>query len=502
VAAEFEQNPDWRARIRQARKSVVIFPPNFTPQNSFLVLDGSGIIRTESPNNVIKLSDRNSSKRNHQELKTFFKHVANIGLITIALEASVMGVKLGMMSYENNSAWNNAETIPNISGLEMGGSLSLENYGLTEQNYISPLGKVRYDQAMNDVKDLYENEKMRSFRIELQWRNIVDENGKFNFGMERKLLNYLLNQDDTEVTLNLPDIKTFRWPEQNVPDENVVYLKEVQVKGGVVHTDDKIAKLAVEAESAALKDLQDNYTDKQLLHIKTIQFNNESKKLFGDNAVTIGDDVNIKSVKNVMENFPKFANVQFLFNSAGYFNIESTKELFGKLRALYPNIKLTMGIDYYGIDVGNYKLPLLGEVNPENIPIFGNVDPRFYDEFLGNEFLKAKNDATKLNYKMEITELQAEPWDGNPKLPGNIVKDFNYEVNRAAGILPESKADNTKLMRVWGLEYLMQHKNDPEVKQILTEIKEINAKNQSEKAVSRNIILLFDSKQEDLALAA
>jgi hypothetical protein len=141
-----------------------------------------------------------------------------------------------------------------------------------------------------------------------------------------------------------------------------------------------------------------------------------------------------------------------------------------------------MGIDYYGIDVGNYKLPLIGDVNPEKIPIFNTVDPRFYNEFLGNEFLKAKDDATKLNYKMEITELQAEPWDGNQKLPGNIVEDFNYEINRAAGILPESKTDDTKLMRVWGLEYLMQHKKDPDVKKILAEMKEINSKYLEEKS--------------------
>jgi hypothetical protein len=104
-----------------------------------------------------------------------------------------------------------------------------------------------------------------------------------------------------------------------------------------------------------------------------------------------------------------------------------------------------------------------------------------------------------MNFKIEVTELQVEPWDHKDKLPGNIVRDFNYELNRAAQILPEQKTeavasqdDNTKVMRVWGSEYLEQHKNDPEVKKILEEIKDINSKYQSEKAVGG----------EDLALAA
>jgi hypothetical protein len=247
----------------------------------------------------------------------------------------------------------------------------------------------------------------------------------------------------------------------------------------VIYANDLLAKQSIQYESDVLNYLQNNYTSKQLSNIKTIQFNNESKHVFGDEANEIDDSANIASVTNVMENFPKFANVKFMFNSAGFFDIEGLETLFGKLKDKYPQIKLVMGIDYYPIDVGSVDLPLVGKANPENVAIFGRIDPLVYDNLLGNEFQKAKDNAFKLNYKILISELQVEPWDGNAKLPGNIVQDFNYATERGIEILPskeQAKAQDNVEEDVWGLEYLEKNKNDHDCKQILQEIKETNSK--------------------------
>jgi len=38
--------------------------------------------------------------------------------------------------------------------------------------------------------------------------------------------------------------------------------------------------------------------------------------------------------------------------------------------------------------------------------------------FWEKDFQKAKDDASKVNYKEVVTELEAEPWDGNAKVAG------------------------------------------------------------------------------------
>jgi len=242
-----------------------------------------------------------------------------------------------------------------------------------------------------------------------------------------------------------------------------------------------LAKEAIKYESEVLNYLQNNYSREQLSRIKVIQLNNESKNGFGDNEIVTDEAYDVESVSNVIDNFPEFSDVKFLFNSAGFYDINSIESLFQKLKTKYPNIQLDLGIDDYGNDVGDVDFPIIGDIDPEELPVLGHVDPLFYDTLLNNDFKRAEDDQTKIGFQEEITELQVEPWDGNAKLPGNPVDDFQYSLERGIEILNSDK-EQTKLSNneikigIWGLEYLMQNKNGPDNKKILEEIKDINTK--------------------------
>lgn len=81
-----------------------------------------------------------------------------------------------------------------MSNVEIGGSFSLERYGLTLENYNTIWGKEQYKKVMDDLKYLHQNEKINNFRIEFQWKDVVGKNGNFNPNLDGKMINYLLNQ--------------------------------------------------------------------------------------------------------------------------------------------------------------------------------------------------------------------------------------------------------------------------------------------------------------------
>jgi hypothetical protein len=497
-----------------------------TTNNSFLNLSGELIVKkelleidSETTPNVIFLADRRAPEKRSRTTKNILRSAVYIGVMTVGLEASAMGLRIGMSAWDNSSDWQeaglppsvfldkNADILPHV---EIGGSFSLERYGLTLENYKTPWGKEQYAKAMADLKELHENEKVNNLRIEFQWKDVVDVNGKFDPGLNEEMDNYLLNQEDMKLTVNIVGPKTFRWPEQNVPKQYKDQVKAISERDGILHPDDALAKESIRAQSEVLNNLQNKYSKEQLFRIKVIQLNNESKTKFGDNPIITDDAYDIQSVSNVIDNFPKFSNVKFLFNSAGFNDVNSLNNLCKKLKEKYPQIKLVMGIDYYPIDVGNVKLPLIGDANPEQLPPpLGHVDPRFYDTLLNNDFKKAKENSIKVGYDMEITELQAEPWDGNAKLPGNLTQDFQYALKRSIKVLnPDNEQiklpkDNLQI-DVWGLEYLMQNKNDPEVKQVLQEMRDINTKSENERTSGKEqtIANLEFPNSELLPLAA
>lgn len=460
--------------------------PKISPDNTSLLLNGQLLAKTGVfpkgeiiPFRRTKLTeDVLAANKKNEPLKDLFMHLIRIGALVVFVTTSSEIARIGASAIDNANAWQNANTLPSESGLKFGGSFSLEQYGLTLENYKTAWGKEQYAKAMADLKDLHENEKINDFRIEFQWKDVVDANGKFDPGLNKQMLNYLFSQPDINLTINL-GIKTFRWPEQNVKGPYLNEVNAISKRDAIVHSTDTLADESIQYESEVLNDLQNTYSKDKLSQVKVIQFNNECKNRFGDDAVEIDDATNIKSVDNVINNFPEFAKAEFLFNSAGFFDIEGIDNLLQQLREKYPQIKLGMGIDYYGSDVGSVKLLFVGDANPEKLPGLDRVDPLFYDNFLGKDFQKAKDDASKVNYKEVVTELEAEPWDGNAKLPGNIVLDFNYATERAIDILPsknQTKAQDDVEVDVWGLEYLMKNKYDPQVKQILQEIKETNSK--------------------------
>jgi len=219
--------------------------------------------------------------------------------------------------------------------------------------------------------------------------------------------------------------------------------------------------------------LESTYTKEQLKQVTIIQPNNEPDESYGNNGWKMDKDYENLLIEEAIKTFP---DARILVNSAGFFNLNEISSDFKDLIAKDPQLKnnLILGVDYYPIDVGSVDVPVIGKVDPENIPIFGKVDPIFYAEILGNRFQNAIKDSREVGYQIEVTELQAEPWDGNPTLPGDPSQDFKYATIRAAERILDPNAKNS-VIRVWGIEYLIKNPT-AENKAILEILKEINTK--------------------------
>lgn len=91
-----ERQSNWRNRIKDSRKTIV--PVTFDTTNSFLTLDGQIMVKrdTDTTDNVIYLADRHVPEKRTGTAKNIFRSAAYIGIMTVGLEASAMGVKIGI----------------------------------------------------------------------------------------------------------------------------------------------------------------------------------------------------------------------------------------------------------------------------------------------------------------------------------------------------------------------------------------------------------------------
>jgi hypothetical protein len=397
---------------------------------------------------------------------------------SLAILMAMEGLRIGGATMENNADWQRAqENTPAfiaenqniLSNLSIGATFSPEQMGVTPRNIHTKDGKKAQKEALAALDYMQKDLGMKDIRIGVRWENVVDSNGNFDFSFYKPYFDKMI-KNKTNITLNV-GIKTERYPEQNDPEQYLDLLKRISETTGVVYPEDDLAKYAIAYETEVYKYLQANYSKEQLAQIKVIQVENEAFNKFGENPVVMSNAYVEQSIENANKYFPE---ATFAINSAGPLNVEQIVNVFKDLIAKDPTYKnrLLLLINNYDIDLGliDTNTPI-GEVNPLRVPGADKVDPLWWDRITFNQIQAAINEAPIVGFTVAPGEAQAEPWDGNPTLPGDPVEDFKYTILRSAKMRVQNEP---WIMSVWGIEYLLKNPT-PENKAILKLIGEINA---------------------------
>lgn len=318
---------------------------------------------------------------------------------------------------------------PRLNKVELGCSFSPEQW--TDSEISSGRALLALNIIINQLN-------IRQIRLGLRWDKIVDENGQLSLKYYKPFLDYcILNKVD--ICLNIGPIKTFRWPEQHVPNKVLNSLSKIPKKGAKIILSSELGIVASEYINSLGDLLKIDYGTYELNMIKTIQIENEPYFKFGKYEWYSTDLYLYHLITNISQKFP---NAGIMLNSAGRLNIQQILHMFqylnNKQLNTYP--QLTLGYDYY------YKYPTF-----YNIPLLNILDNIILSYPWNVSCLKLLNIVNTLKFNLEVTEAQMEPW-GNVKSPGNSVIDLRFVLLRCIQNLQTD--DSRLLIRLWGIERL------------------------------------------------
>ncbi len=300
------------------------------------------------------------------------------------------------------------------------------------------------DAMLPALRFIVEDLKITDIRLGLRWNRIEMVKNKIDFISYRSCLDYLIEKNALSV-LNIGPVKTLGYPESHLPDfidTSNFKKKPGNFFGGKLYRN-KI-KLDSELSSEATR-----YTELLLLSLKShysnwspriIQIENEVFTLFGKHHLIGTFDYLFEILKKVKNHYP---SSKILINSSNRFNLNKIFKFikFIDNTKLYRFSDFTIGYDFYydTTDIQSLKW----------LYVFGNtMDISFpWDMTLS----KLKQLSTKYGFKVEITEMQFEPWKG-VGLPGNDYNDFNKALIEGQRIFPPTQG--SRVVRLWGVERL------------------------------------------------
>jgi hypothetical protein len=283
------------------------------------------------------------------------------------------------------------------------------------------------------LKFVVEDLGIKDIRLGIRWNKAQASKGKVDIRFYKKYIDYCLHKK-VNLCLNIGPIKTFRWPEEHIPED----LIDDYIKSGTkskITLETEISKHALDYLEKLLAELKNNY-GKELAQI-LIQPENEAFFPFGFYKVYLGEDYLLEILHKIKSELPQN---QILLSSAGRLNLKQTLNFWQKVVAekLYTYEDLTLGFNYY------YKTNQV-----TNIPFLTATDPIIFAPPWTMSIRKLRKLATEQGFKVEISEAQFESWAEQTD-PGSKFSDFNYLLNRSANIFPETQ--EKRVVRLWGIE--------------------------------------------------
>jgi len=351
------------------------------------------------------------------------------------------------------------------------------DFVLSLETYNTPQGQAMMQKAMDTATFAVETLGMTDVRFGIRWNNAVDRQGHLNIRLYEPFLHYLFSVPNTKVSINIGPIKTFRWPEEHIP-EGILKKTGSPQAWTEVTSDSELSKQSIAYERTLLDYLKNSrtYTPEELAHIIAIQPDNESNIPFGQYLIKMSRDHMQKSIKVIDEYFP---GIPILLNTGGIPEIPlSWNELFIYMRTAMEEMaeflielrrnehkgRLILGYDYYHLTQYSDYLQLGGEKFDTNtiLKAVGGID----------FFSGIRNELKAYNIEQEITEGQTEPWIAKEEiptmyqhfkdrfLPGNDSREYLFSLLRELEFTDPAKPAR---IRLWGIEFLYKAFNDPTV---------------------------------------
>ncbi len=382
--------------------------------------------------------------------------VGGVGLTVGAVEAGRKGWAL----YEQHETWAEASR-PNdeflarhardLSRLTLGASFAPEQWRLDAES--------QHD-ALDALALVIGELGLRQLRLGIRWRRAVGANGVIDLTAYAPYIERCLESGAT-VCLNVGPIRTFRWPEEHVPDAVLDSLPRVPAKGASIGPDDPLAVAALDYLDRLLDRLRTEYGPTAFA---SIQVENEPFYRFPPRDWRLSPSYLQQVARHIDAAYP---DADLLVTSAGRLDLRAIRELFAALTASEPRFagRLVSGFDFH------YQTPYR-----DSLPVV-----RYFDQIAYARPFTATPEqnlrwARADGYRIEVTEGQAEPY-GHLQEPGNSAKHLRFLLLRCLDRVLDPRAP--ALIRLWGAEELakkrQRHELTSEHRAIIELLQAVNA---------------------------
>jgi hypothetical protein len=296
----------------------------------------------------------------------------------------------------------------------------------------------RVGQAFAALRFGVEELGMREVRLGFRWNRVERRNGGIDFRYYEPFLDYCFNHD-VNVCLNVGPIKTFRWPEEHVPDFVLRGVESYPAKGDLVEADSAIADEAIGYLERMLDSLFAHYGHDALGRVQMVQPDNEPFYALGLLEWRMTSSYMRRVIDAIDAYFP---DRPILVSSAGRLNLNEIQQLFFDLKGEGERFRgrMVLGFDYH------YRTPLR-----DSYPVVRHLDPIAFSRFFETTCEENIRVSRSTGYKIEVTEGQAEPY-GYLTAPGNSARDFRFMLIRCLDKVLDPR--EPALLRVWGVEEL------------------------------------------------
>ena len=318
-----------------------------------------------------------------------------------------------------------------MRSFEIGGSFAPEQW---------PLDSVAQDEALAGLDLAVRELNLRKMRLGIRWSRVDKGNGVIDLSPYQDCLDYCID-NGVDICLNPGPIRTFRWPEEHVPDHVLASLPDLPETGATVTPESPLARSSLQYLDSLLATLKRQYSSADLAAIRMVQAENEPFYPLGEHEWTLGPEY-LKEVADRLHT--AFPDADVMLTTAGRVNMQAIRDVLFMLRETDDSYrgKLVSGFDFH------YRTP-----NRDSYPVIRYFDQITYARpgVMGTD--ENVVDSREIGYRIEVTEGQMEPY-GHFQQPGNSAKDLRYMLQRCFDHVldPEQPA----LVRLWGVEELVK----------------------------------------------
>jgi hypothetical protein len=327
--------------------------------------------------------------------------VAGLGAVSKEVEDGIFG--------EQNEVWRKAgkendefldENSETLSHITFGTSFSPEMFGLSYEMMLSDPDSFghRQDYALSALGVIIDDFNIKHIRLGIRWNNaVVDKQPDLAFydPYIQKCL-----EKGVAITLNTGAIKTFRWPEEHVPNK-VLDAISIPHLGSIINPSGELAKHAISYSEKLFGKLNQEYGDSAF---EKVQPENEGFNAFGNKKWVMSKDYYKDLIHLSHQYFPQ---AKILLNSSAANDLDKIREVFDEVLEENPDLydKRVAGIDFYYLRPNSIRLP----------GVFPAVDPLTSDKlrhvFSEGGFSAHKKLAPYYGITTEITEGQNERYN-------------------------------------------------------------------------------------------